>query len=389
MAIAMSAPCSRTILFLRSSQRCTGLERRILLVAAAVSAEGFAPHVGVFYRHREGLPSVHPLVEMSRSLSISATQIDDPTPLSLNALRQLRGVVDDVRPAIVHTHDYRTDLAAFLVARGRASKVRLVATAHGYTGADWRVRFYEKLDRRILRRFPRIVCASQHQCQVLRQWGFSERQTVHLSHPIEPDWRFGLTLIQREESRRRWGVADDERLIGFLGRGSQEKGLDVLLDAFAAVRLLRPGVRLVVAGDVENHLSNTTRRGAQPAPAGVRLIGYQTNPRPVLAACDLIVVPSRVEAFGLVALEALALGLPVIATRCGGLPEIIRDGETGRLVPPNDAGALARALLEALDDWPSAQERGRRGQEDVLARFDPAAILPQAVGLYLDVLGGI
>jgi len=109
----------------------------------------------------------------------------------------------------------------------------------------------------------------------------------------------------------------------------------------------------------------------------------------MLAACDLVVVPSRVEAFGLTALEALALSRPVIASHVGGLPEIVRDGQTGWLVPPDDANALAGAMFEVFGNWPAALERGRAGRQDVTTRFDPAVILPQAVGLYQEVLGVI
>jgi len=111
-------------------------------------------------------------------------------------------------------------------------------------------------------------------------------------------------------------------------------------------------------------------------------IGYQEDVRLALLACDLIAIPSEREAFGLVALEALALGRPVLASNVGGLPEIVRDGATGWLAPAGDAPAWAAALSEIAGDAAERLARAERGRADVLERF-PACRNPQdMVALY-------
>ena len=378
-----------SILFLRSSQYCTGLERRILLTAGAARDAGFVPHIGVLYRLRPGLPATHPLIEQALRAGISATQIADASPLAPRSFFQLRDVIRKIKPAIIHTNDYRTDVLAFLAVRLSRFPARLVATCHGHVGADWKLRFYEAIDRVVLRHFDRVIGVSQYQCRLLREWGLDKRRIAYIPNPVEPGWEqatrlpgvpgeahLGMRIVHAET--REIGQPQTPIRLGFFGRHSPEKGLDVLLAALPRVQALYPQTELLVAGDIP----------LGKAPAGVHLVGHQENIRALMSTCDVIVVPSRREAFGLVALEALALGRPVIATAVGGLPELIRDGETGRLVPPDDPEALAKAIIETVANWPASSEMALRGQKDVLKRYQACEILESVVALYKDLLGG-
>jgi glycosyltransferase involved in cell wall biosynthesis len=153
----------------------------------------------------------------------------------------------------------------------------------------------------------------------------------------------------------------------FAGRLSPEKGLGVLIDALAHA----PGVRLIVAGEgpLDAELREKARRSA---PERVEWLGARTR-EDVLArvrTARALVLPSLVyENAPLAALEAGALGVPVIGTRLGGIPEIVRDGETGLLVPENDPAALAQAMLRLEGDAPLASRLGRRAREVARAEY--------------------
>ncbi|MBI4370944.1 MAG: glycosyltransferase family 4 protein [Elusimicrobia bacterium] len=173
--------------------------------------------------------------------------------------------------------------------------------------------------------------------------------------------------------RRELGVPAGVPLIGAIGHLEARKGFRVLLEAFRLLAPRRPDARLAVIGAPIEPEEDAALRAlaADPAVAGrATLVGYKPRARRFAAAFDVCVVPSlRSESFGLVALDAMRAGRPVVASRVGGLPEVVADGETGLLAPPGDAAALARALEELLADPAKARRLGEAGRRRAAARF--------------------
>jgi glycosyltransferase involved in cell wall biosynthesis len=173
-----------------------------------------------------------------------------------------------------------------------------------------------------------------------------------------------------------------------LGRISSWKGQDVLLRAIAGV----PDVVAVVAGDAwpgqERHEAALRDLAAELGiGARVQFVGFVADPRPLYAAADVVVVPStRPDPLPNAALEAAAAGCCVVASRHGGLPEIVRDGETGLLVAPGDPAALAAALGRLAADRALGPRLGTAAAIDVSARFAPARLLAGVQALYDELL---
>jgi D-inositol-3-phosphate glycosyltransferase len=188
--------------------------------------------------------------------------------------------------------------------------------------------------------------------------------------------------------------------VGFAGQWSSGKGLPELLDAWTEVKASFPSVELLVAGGPDLWKRDGQPPGTRESEAHIRemerrqlLYAVGVIPRSKMPdfwnSVDIAVVPSLAEAFGLVALEALACGVPVIASAVGGLKEIVLDGQCGLLVPPGDASALARALSTLLGDEPlrarlsasariraqkfSSERRSRELLNLVLERIDKVA----------------
>lgn len=156
----------------------------------------------------------------------------------------------------------------------------------------------------------------------------------------------------------------------FVGRLRIRKGVEVLLEALRAA----PGARLLIAGDGE-HRAALERKAAELGlgPAAVFLGRCDASRvRGLLSGAAALVVPSTYEGMPLVVLEAMEAGLPVVASRVSGIPEVVEDGTTGWLVPPEDPDALAAALAEALEHPEEARRRGREGRRRVDERFRPA-----------------
>ncbi|MGQ9518447.1 MAG: glycosyltransferase family 4 protein, partial [Anaerolineae bacterium] len=300
-----------TVIFLRSSRACAGIERRLTYAARMLAGAGFRPMLGLLYRRELGESEQHPAVRFAVGHGVPAEQILDPAPWSGEAGRSLSVLMRQKGPWVVHCNDYRSDILAWTAVRAVQFDITLLTTCHGYTGATARVRLYEFLDRLLLPRFAGVIGVSEHQCRLLRQWGVPAERVHYLPNFIEPGWEAGDWGAWRGEMRRRLGLGERNPLVGYVGRHSREKGLDILLRAFQRVKAERADAGLVLVGPM----------GGIPEMAGVHCAGFQEDIRPWLSACDLVVVPSRREAFGMVALEALAAGRPVIASGVGGLPE--------------------------------------------------------------------
>ena len=178
----------------------------------------------------------------------------------------------------------------------------------------------------------------------------------------------------------------DAFTVALIGRVSDWKGQDVLARALAEPALASIGAVGLVAGDAApggEAAERSLDRLAEALGVGDRLIrlGFREDVDTVLGAADALTVPStRPEPLGLVALEGALAGLPVVASSHGGVTEIVRDGETGLLVPPGDPGALATALRALADDPARAAEMGAAGSKDVAGRFGLARMLDGATG---------
>jgi len=169
------------------------------------------------------------------------------------------------------------------------------------------------------------------------------------------------------------GVAPGPAHVVLVGRLSPRKGSDVALEAVALLRGTGRDVRLTLCGSVftgyewfEDQLR--VRAAADDLAGAVDLVGY-ADPWEWFARGDVVVVPSRVEPFGNVAVQAMLAGRPVVASRTQGLAEIVKDGETGLLVRPDDPVALADAIAELLDDPARASALAEAGRTDAAERF--------------------
>jgi glycosyltransferase involved in cell wall biosynthesis len=169
------------------------------------------------------------------------------------------------------------------------------------------------------------------------------------------------------------GPRSGARRLVVVGRLSAIKGQDIAIRATALVRRAGFDVTLTLVGDgypgYEDLVDGLHALAASEGVSDVTVFTGFQDPTPYVADADIVLMPSRVESFGLVAVEALLLGRPVVATRIGGLPEVIKDGETGVLVDPDDPQALADAVIHLLSHPEEATALGRAGLADARSRF--------------------
>jgi glycogen(starch) synthase len=155
------------------------------------------------------------------------------------------------------------------------------------------------------------------------------------------------------------------------GRIVYDKGFDVAIDALAQVARVCPGVRLLIAGDGPERASLARRAASLGLGESVEFLGWisPNETHELVARASIVIIPSRLEGFGLVALEAALMARPVIATNVGGLPEVVQDETTGVLIPCDDAGATAAAIQSLLENPERGRTLGRAGRARALSRF--------------------
>ena len=234
------------------------------------------------------------------------------------------------------------------------------------------------------RLYDRVVTISHAIAAELARAGVSadKVRVVHSAAPPPPG-----EIWDRARFLREFGLADDARVIGMAAQFIRRKGHADLLEALPGVLEDRPRVQVLLFGQgpLEEEISDEIRRrGLEDR---VRAVGFRHDLDTFLAHLEVLVHPARDEGLGVILLQASAAGVPVVATPVGGIPEVIRDGVNGVLVPPEDAPALAGALAWLLDDDDLREELGRRGPGIIAAEFSVDAMVDGNLGVYRQLIG--
>ena len=318
-----------------------GSERHLLTLLPALADRGIEP---VFIGLDD--PAWNPS-DFYDALTVPAVRI--PAPRDLDPLLLAR-LVRDARADVVHTHLVHADLYGGLAAKLRGTT--LVSTKHN--DDPFRTGAFRFVERGLARLADRVVTISDslHRFTVERVGVPAAKvETIH----------YGL-----DEPPRAWGtnppdaVPSDARILLAVSRLTRQKGIDVAVEALS---LLPDDVVLVVLGEGPERGALEELAREHAVASQVILPGRVPDVAAWLRRASVYVQPARWEGFGLAVLEAMVCGVPVVATNVSSLPELVADGETGLLVPPDDPAALARAIEWALADpalGPAGLERARR-----------------------------
>ena len=303
----------------------------------------------------------------------------EPVPmrgdLDFPAVQRLAEGFERRRPDLVHLHTGRATWLGGLAARWRGVPAVTTRRQDKRLKRTWRTRLiYGSLVKRAVAISPAVR-------QRLVDGGVDVAKLRTIASSVD-----AATLSSergRDASRAKLELNGDESVLLVLAALVRRKGIDVLLDALPRMEA-RP--TLLVAGDGEERASleeDARRRGLDDR---VRFLGRRDDKADLLAACDVFVLPSRLEGLGVAALEAMAAGRPVVASAVGGLGEAIVDGSTGLLVPPDDPITLAAALDRLIGDPTLRAQMGAAGPARVASGFDASGMVSAYEALYRDVL---
>jgi glycosyltransferase involved in cell wall biosynthesis len=284
--------------------------------------------------------------------------------------------------AVVQTHGFKPTLIGLYLKY--ALGLHWVCFMHGTTAENWRVRVYNNLDNLMQRLADRTILVSRAQ----RGWvlGGGDLRRVRVIHNAVDSESPVATSGDAGGVRQAMGVAEHAPLISVVGRLSPEKGIDVFLEAFRRLRVRLPGVRAALVGDGPERARLESLCAALDLGEAVRFVGHKATPGDYLMASDLVALPSRSEGSPNVALEAMALGKPVVATAVGGLVELIEPEVSGLLVPREEPAALAEAMARVLETPELRASLAERGRQRVREHFSPAARARAVIAVYRELL---
>ncbi len=368
------------IVHLRPSNFVGGPERQILRYAGHEQNGLYRVAIASFCDGREGVALLGAANERRiETLALSGGGLRD-----LCGLQEFIGYIRERAVKLVCTHGYRADLVALLAAR--RCGVPVVWFLRGWTGENAKIRVYEALDRALLRCADRIVCLSQLQADRVAGLGVAREKIRIVSNAVEPP------RATREQARRelcsRLGVAEGELLVGIAGRLSPEKGAHDLIRAVQQMAPLPAGVRFLLFGDgpLRGFLEQEIQ--ASGLAAHVRLAGFQGDFPQLLPGLDLLVNPSHREEMPNVVLEAMAAGVPVLATAVGGVAEMAGPRQSVRLIPAGRPEQMAEALAQLLDDAGQREALGRAGRRRIAEAYSLERQRDCLRRLYQEMIGG-
>lgn len=291
---------------------------------------------------------------------------------------QLRRIVAARNPDIVETHNVKSHF--FLRFSGLWRERPWLAYHHGYTAEDLKMRCYNAVNRWSLRAARHVVTVCGPFVDTLVRQGIP-RERISVQHnAVEAPGP-----ASEEAVRAAWAkltAVEGTPILVSIGRLSREKGHVDLLEALTKLRERTTSFHLVIVGEGPERARIEAARRRLSLESHVTLTGLQYDVRPYYALADVVVLPSHSEGSPLVLLEAMSAARPIVATRVGGVPEIVTNEETALLVAPRDAEAMARALARMLSDQALRARLAACAQVVALTSYSPRAYRRARTGLY-------
>ena len=356
-----------------------GAERLMVPYLRHLDTRLFAPRVCVL-QERDG----NPVAEQIRQLGVPVDLLPIPHLRSPGSLPRFRRYLRRHQIDLAHTRLEFANTLGTLAARWQG--IPAVCTLHTFDNLeeDRRAARRVRVMWWALRHFSRRIIAvsekiRQYHVQTAR---FDPAKVVTLYNGID------LSRFRRPPGtiRIELGIPPDAPLLLTVAVLRQPKGIQYMLEALPAVLTAAPQARYLVVGDGD--YAQPLRQAARQHNVVDRVIfaGARRDVPQLLAASDLFVLPTLLDALPTVLIEAMAAGKPIVASRVGGVPEIVNDGRSGLLVPPAQPDKLARACIQLLQDRELAQQMGRAGREIAGQRFDIRRQAERLGEIYLELL---
>jgi glycosyltransferase involved in cell wall biosynthesis len=356
-----------------------GLDRRLFQSTLVVGSVGAGEGDMHYFAEQYGVTPVE-IPSLGR----------DPSPLKdLKALFALVRLLKRVKPHVVHTHTSKAGFCGRIAARLAGVPI-VVHTFHGHVFDGYFHPFMSRLlvltERLLARGTTAIIAVSEQVRRELAARGvapLSRIRVVELGLALEP---FLGVMRPSNVLRAELGVGENVPLVGVVGRLVRIKDHQTFLEAASLVSREQPDARFVIVGDGELAAELKLRAQREDLQGRVHFLGWRRQLAPVYGDLDVVVVSSRNEGTPVSILEGAAAGCPVVATRVGGVPDLIEQGVEGLLVSPRQPRALADAVVRILQEPELGRRMAGRAREQVRKRFSADRLVTDIENLYLELI---
>jgi glycosyltransferase involved in cell wall biosynthesis len=314
-----------------------------------------------------------------RDAGVSVEILSMSNPFDISAVPRLARLINKHRASVVHTHDHKSHVLGRLASR--LQRTHIVSTLHGLLSdakeiPPFRRELYGLIVRLTDPLTERWIAVSRPLYRRLEQTG----RARYIPNAVDP-------RMVAQENGKALVPDDDGTVILCLGRLSREKGQDVLLDAMKEVLASRSEATLWLAGEGPSEPMLRAQASRLGIEQRVRFLGFSEYVAPLLRRATILALPSRGEGMPISALEAMSLGVPVVATGVGGVPDLLSSPDVGSIIPPENPLRLANALVDLLNNPERATAVGRAGREHVLAHFTLSKMATDTALVYQECLG--
>ena len=362
------------VLQLISSGGYYGAENMLLNLCASQEKTGCQNSLLLFYNVH--VPNVE-FYERARRRGISVRMVHCKGRADWRAVRQIEEYIQEDGIDLVHTHGYKADLYGYLAAWRSGKPV--VATCHNWVGGTAALGIYNYLDRMALKKFNALAAVSGAVAQRLLDFGVPAEKVKTIANGID------VQAFERGEPLPALSVTAG-KVVGVVARLDLQKGFEYLLRAIRELCGIH-ALKVVIVGEGPDRKAIEDMVKEYGLQSNVVLAGQQSDMPGVYAAMDIFVLPSLNEGLPMTVLEAMAASRPVIATRVGAIPSVIKDGENGLLVDPRDTDGLRNALARLLSDSDLCRRMGGQAHDWVSRNYTSEVMALKYRQLYEEVLG--
>jgi len=352
-----------------------GPEKTILNSRRFLSALGY--NCACAYLHPVGDDGFRVLERRAEAAGALLVGIPDRGPFDIRVIRRLSQLCRERKVAIWHGHDYKSNALGLLVRWFWPMK--LVTTVHGWVEHTWRTPLYYAIDRLCLQRYEQVICVSQDLYQECLRIGIEASRCHWVNNGIDTEqFRRRQTWLDAGQRFRR---SADRLVIGAMGRLSEEKGFDLLIRAVSRISHEKK-VELWIAGEGGQRAALQRLIDELGQSERIKLLGHVDDTRPFYEALDVFALSSIREGLPNVLLEAMALEVPVVATRIAGIPSLVQDSDNGLLVEPGSVDALQAALSRMLTDDLLRRQFAAAGRRTIENSFSFERRMQKIVAIY-------
>jgi glycosyltransferase involved in cell wall biosynthesis len=285
----------------------------------------------------------------------------------LRAITSAYSIMKKASFDLLHTHGYFADIIGAVVSK--ICRIPHVATCHGFISNDARLKIYNKLDKIALRLCRKVIVVSEELKFDLVGSGVQESKLIIIQNAVQNSHEEEWLVAKALEKRRLLAIEDDDFVVGYAGRLSQEKGVQHLIDACALLKNVNEAIQAIILGDgpTRKDLEEMARvKGLQNT---VFFLGFKNDVEEWFPAMDVFVLPSFTEGTPMALLEAMSVGVPVIASAVGGIPKVIDNMFNGCLIEPGDAEGIRDKILLLKKDKNLREEISTQEIRTVRDRF--------------------